>query len=118
MIGKGLFILKINVKRELSFAEGMVERRHATVENIGHEKRVGEAVENFRSMLVCLKECEKHHNNVMQEVSDDTAGVGVETSALVDFCRKWVAQCEHNLRTVWGVPGLRVDDIKRGVGLL
>lgn len=110
--------MKINVKRELEFAQGMVDRRRVTVENIGQEKRVGEAVDNFRSMLACVRECEKHHNNVMANISDATAGVGVETSALVDYARRWAAQAEHNLRTVWGFSDGDVEEKKRGVGLL
>lgn len=108
----------VNVAQEVKFAQGMVERRRQTVDSIGSEKTVGEALGNLRSMLACLKECEKHHNNVMVNISDETAGLGVETSALVDYSRKWVAQAEHNLRTVWQVSELRIDDVRRGVGVL
>ena len=108
----------VNVAQEVKFAQGMVDRRRQTVDAIGFESSKGEAMDNFRSMLVCLKECEKHHNNVMVNISDETAGAGVETSALVDYSRKWVAQAEHNLRTVWEVSDLRIEDARRGLGLL
>lgn len=105
----------MNVFDELKSAKGMVERRQAVVEDMGKEEKAGFAVENLRSMLMCVKECEKHHNRVMTVVDDKTASVGVETSALVDYARKWVTQGEKNLRDVWGYSERQLDDIRRQV---
>ena len=103
----------MNVFSELKSAQGMVERRLPVVEDMGNEEKAGYAVENLRAMLVCLKECEKHHNNVMSVVDDKTAGVGLETSLLVDYARKWVAQGEHNLREKWGFSEWQIEDVRR-----
>lgn len=94
---------RMSPRDEAKFAKGMVERRQAVVDNIGQEETSGEAWNNYQSMLACLLECEKHHNNVMAVIDDKTAGYGVETSALVDWSRKWVRQCEENLTDKWGV---------------
>lgn len=103
----------INVHSELKSAKGMVERRQVIVEDIGNEEKVGYAVENLRSMLTCLKECEKHHNRVMTMVDDSNAGVALQTSALVDYSRKWVAQAELNLHEKWGYSLFQIQEIRR-----
>lgn len=100
---------------ELKFAKGMVERRRDIADEIGSETDVAQAIDNYRSMLACLKECEKHHNRVMSVIDDRTAGYGIETSALVDWSRKWVRQSESLLVEKWNIPQSRIDETRQGV---
>ena len=93
----------ISAKKELSHAKGVVERRQAVANDIGNEDAAGYAMNNYQSMLICLFECEKHHNNAMSVLDDNNAGIVEETSALVDWSRKWVRQCEENLIMRWDV---------------
>lgn len=94
---------RMSPRDEAKYAKGMVERRQTVAEEIGSEPTVGQSWDNYQSMLTCLHECEKHHNNVMALIDDETAGYGIETSALVDWSRKWVRQAEQNLTDKWGV---------------
>ena len=93
---------KLRAKAELKSAKGMVERRQAVVDSIGQEKSEAEARANYESMVSCLIECEKHHNRIMEMVDSTNSGSALESSALVDWSRKWVLECQQNLVNTWG----------------
>lgn len=111
----GISEKKVSPHSELRSAKGMVMRRQDVVKDIGQEDSKGYAINNYRAMLMCLKECEKHHNNVMQVITDKVAGVALETSALVDYTRKWVAESERVLRDKWEATDGELDEIRSGI---
>lgn len=98
----------ILVRNELRYAKGMVERRQEVTYDIGSEENVAQVWANYDSMLACLFECEKHHNNVMSVLDQKSVGIAEETSALVDWSRTWVRQCEQNLIMKWDVNAEQV----------
>jgi len=107
---------KLKMSNEAKFARGMVERRQASIDKIGLEESRVQALETYRSLAACLREVTKHHNNIMGLVDDSTAGLAIETSALIDNSRKWLAQSELACRA-WGVVDTELAEVRRGAGV-
>jgi len=106
----------LRMNNELKYAQGMVERRQESIRKIGLESSRSEVLGTYRSLSACLREVTKHHNNIVALLDDSTAGLAIETSALVDNSRMWLAQSELACRA-WGVTDSELAEVRRGVGV-
>jgi hypothetical protein len=104
----------MNVRKELMHAEAMLERRRAVLSSLGSESSSGDAVNVFCSMLTCLKEVQKHRDNVFSVVDDSTAGVALDMSMLLDEVKRWVLAAEDNA-LAWGVSRAECDAMRSQV---
>ena len=84
--------MKSSVEKELGFAKGMMDRREHVRANLRNAVTRSQAVGNYKSLLRCLMEVQKHHNNITKAITNDTAGYAHESSLLLDSARKWVDQ--------------------------
>ena len=106
----------VNAKKELVYAQGMIERRQDVIEGLGKESNRYGALASYRTLAGCLREVQRHHNNIMAGLDDKSSGSALLTSALLDNCRVWLAQsgevCEG-----WGVSPLELSGIRTVMGV-
>ena len=106
----------VNAKKELVYAQGMIERRQDVIEGLGKESNRYGALASYRTLAGCLREVQRHHNNIMAGLDDKSAGPALETSLLVDVCKGRLAQsarvCEG-----WGVSPLELAGIRTVMGV-
>jgi len=105
----------MNIKQELEYARGMVERRRDIANAINAAESAREAKENHRSVLGALKEVLKHRKNIMSLVDDTTAGYALEVEQLLGTVNVWREQSALVLAG-WGVPENELRLIEQQVG--
>lgn len=103
----------MNTKQEVRWAQSVVERRKTVADSLGSEPSVGYAIENYRSLLMGLKECKRHIANAVSAVDDSNAIIAVDAYKSLALISEWVSNAEDNLRTMWAVEDSRIIDIRR-----
>ena len=107
--------MSTSAKQEVNWARSVVERRRAVADSLGTEVAVGYAIENYRSLLMGMKECKRHLANALGAVDDSNADVAIEAHASLELVGEWVAVAEGNLMTRWGQDDSKVKQIRDGV---
>lgn len=107
--------MNTSAKQEVNWARSVVERRRAVADSLGTEVAVGYAIENYRSLLMGLKECKRHLGNALNAVDDSNADVAIEAHASLELVGEWVATAEDNLRGNWAQDDSRINQIRESV---
>lgn len=103
----------MNTNQEVRWAQSVVERRREVADSVGTEPAVGYAIENYRSLLMGLKECKRHIANAVNAVDDSNANIAVGAYKSLELISDWVSKAEDSLRSVWALEDSRIIDIRR-----
>lgn len=104
--------MRVSAEEELKFAKGMMDRRENVRAGLRNATSKSEAVGNYRSLLRCLVEVQKHHNRIIKTVDNETAGYAHESSLLLDSARNWVSQARA-IAMARGATLSEVNDVDR-----
>ena len=63
----------MNIKNELKYAMGMMERRVVEASTIGKAESARQAEATYRSMAGAVREVRKHQGNIIKAIDDSTA---------------------------------------------
>jgi len=107
--------MTINTKEEIRWANNVVERRREVADSLGTEPALGYAIENYRSLLMGLKECKRHLGNALGAVDDSNADVAIEAHSSLELVSEWVATAENNLRDNWGQDDSSINKVREGI---
>lgn len=102
----------MSTNQEIKWAQSVVERRKTVADSLGTEPAVGYAIENYRSLLMGLKECKRHIANAVSAVDDSNAGVAVGAYESLATIIDWVKKAEDSLRTNWAMDDSRIIEIR------
>ena len=94
--------MTINSGMELKHAQGMVARREVSASRIGHAESSHEAGALYVSMTACVREVKKHLDNILQRVSNQSAGHANECLKLLATAEDWQKRAGDDLSS-WGL---------------
>ncbi len=106
----------MNIKNEVKYAVGMMERRQEEAKTIGSAESVRQATMTYRSMAGALREVRRHRDNVLNAIDDKTALEAKEVLALFVTAMDWHYRAGEDLRG-FGVTQEQIDNIDREVGI-
>jgi F0F1-type ATP synthase membrane subunit b/b' len=106
----------MNIKQELKYAQGMVERRQEEAKTIGKAKSARQAEATYRSMAGALREVKKHYANILNAIDDSTADSATEFMGLLMTTTGWVSLARIDL-VRWGLNEAEINNINREVGI-
>ena len=106
----------MNIKQELKYARGMVERRKEEALTIGNARSLRHAREIHQSMTTCVREVKKHRDNILNAIDDSTALEAKEVLALFVTAMDWHYRAGEDLRG-FGVAQAEINNINREVGI-
>lgn len=107
--------MTITANQEIQWARSVVERRRAILDDLGTEPAVGYAIENYRSLLMGLKECKRHLANALSAIDDKNADIALDAHASLELVSEWVTMAEDNLRNNWGQDDSRIKKVREGI---
>jgi len=107
--------MNTSAKEQVVWARNVVERRRAIVEDLGTEPAVGYAIENYRSLLMGLKECKRHLANALSAIDDKNADIALDAHASLELVSEWVTLAEDNLRNNWGQDDSSIKKVREGI---
>ena len=106
----------MNIKNEVKYAVGMVERRQEEAKTIGKAESARQATATYRSMAGALREVKKHHANILNAIDDSTANSAIEVTGLLMTATGWVSLARIDL-VRWGMAEAEINNIDREVGI-
>jgi len=92
----------MNTSMELKHAQGMVTRREVDATRIGRAESSREAGALYVSMTTCVREVKKHLDNILQRISNESAGHANECLKLLAIAEDWQKRAGDDL-TSWGI---------------
>lgn len=107
--------MSTSAKEQVVWARNVVERRRAIVDDLGTEPAVGYAIENYRSLLMGLKECKRHLTTALSAIDDENADIAIDAHASLELVSEWVTLAENNLRDNWGQDDSRIKKVREGI---
>ena len=105
----------MSINQEVKWAVSVAERRRAVADSLGTEPAVGYAIENYRSLLMGLKECKRHLANALGAIDDGNADVAIEAHSSLELVSGWITKAEDNLRNNWAQEDSRISEIREGI---
>ena len=100
----------MNIKNEVKYAVGMVERRQEESETIGRAESARQATATYRSMAGALREVKKHHTNILNAIDDSTARDASQVLELLVTVTDWKARARTDL-VRWGLTETEIANI-------
>jgi hypothetical protein len=104
----------MNIKNELKYAQGMLERRVDEASTIGKATSARQAEATFRSMTACVREVTKHQKNILNSIDDTTALEATQVMSLLDTATVWKTRARADLER-WGMAEAQVNRIDEEV---
>lgn len=104
----------MDIRKELEFARGMVERRKDMVKNLGSAQSAREAQNNHRDIMGAVKEVNKHRSNILSLIDDTSAKYGLEVEKLLVMVEAWRERSAMELEK-WGVSEQEVRILEEQV---
>lgn len=106
----------MNIKQELKYAQGMLERRLMEASTIGKAESARQAEATYRSMAGAVREVSKHRDNILNAIDDKTALEAKQVLALFVTAMDWHYRAGEDLRG-FGVTQGEIANIDREVGI-
>lgn len=87
----------MNIRQEVKYAQGMVERRREEALTIGNAQSLRQARETHQSMLACVREVKRHNANILNAIDDNNAGETNQVLDLLIVASDWLARASEDL---------------------
>jgi hypothetical protein len=79
----------MNIRQEVKYAQGMVERRQEEALTIGNARSLQHAREIHQSMTTCVREVKRHQGNILRAIEDSNAVEAKQVLALLMTAMDW-----------------------------
>ena len=106
----------MNIRQEVKYAQGMVDRREEEAKTIGRSESLREAKQTYISMGACVREVKRHQANILNAIDDSTAGSATEVMGLLMKATGWRSLARTDL-VRWGMAESEINNIDREVGI-
>lgn len=100
----------MNIKNELKYAQGMLERRIDEASTIGKAGSGRQAEATFRSMTACVREVTKHQKNILNAIDDSTALEAKQVMSLLATATEWKNRARADMER-WGATQAQLERI-------